>query len=259
MAVAAPLKQIRSASMCSPGFRATSAPETSPTVWPDHSARTSPAAVRSRPAWVRRPPAVVPPRPAPRRRLISPCNLRRPLRAVHSLSITRTSSLSARVLRPALMFCSANSPASAEAGGDSQRQRFWRVFDSRAGFLDRDLRHQPGGGHAGMEHQRLRRCERTVHPGRYERSSPSAGGRACVDYISPLQVNVQVPGNLGTGSQPLVVATAAGASAAFQVTVDATAPPAACGIEFQSQRDPIRSRTVCRRRLRSPRPARWPA
>lgn len=56
-------------------------------------------------------------------------------------------------------------------------------------------------------------------------TSVTIGGQpAFVDYISPLQVNVQVPGNLGTGSQPLVVATAAGASAAFQVTVDATAP-----------------------------------
>ena len=47
---------------------------------------------------------------------------------------------------------------------------------------------------------------------------------AFVDYISPLQVNVQVPGNVATGSQSLVVTTAAGSGAAFTVTLNPTMP-----------------------------------
>jgi uncharacterized protein (TIGR03437 family) len=56
-------------------------------------------------------------------------------------------------------------------------------------------------------------------------TSVTIGGAAgFVDYISPLQVNVQVPGGVGAGTQSLVVTTAAGASAPFTVTVDATRP-----------------------------------
>lgn len=56
-------------------------------------------------------------------------------------------------------------------------------------------------------------------------TSVTIGGQeAFIDYISPLQVNVQVPGGVSTGAQPLVVTTAAGASAPFAVTVDATKP-----------------------------------
>jgi uncharacterized protein (TIGR03437 family) len=51
-----------------------------------------------------------------------------------------------------------------------------------------------------------------------------AGLSAFVDYISPTQVNVQVPGGVGTGAQSLVVTTAVGASAPFPVTVNATEP-----------------------------------
>jgi uncharacterized protein (TIGR03437 family) len=50
------------------------------------------------------------------------------------------------------------------------------------------------------------------------------GLSAFVDYVSPLQVNVQVPGGVATGTQELVVTTAAGSSAPFPVTVDATMP-----------------------------------
>ncbi|HXM44216.1 MAG TPA: hypothetical protein VN924_23470 [Bryobacteraceae bacterium] len=50
------------------------------------------------------------------------------------------------------------------------------------------------------------------------------GQSAFIDYVSPLQVNAQVPGGVSTGSQPLVVATAAGSSAPFAVTVDTTMP-----------------------------------
>jgi uncharacterized protein (TIGR03437 family) len=47
---------------------------------------------------------------------------------------------------------------------------------------------------------------------------------AFVDYISPSQVNALVPSNVATGSQQVVVTTAAGASAAYPITVNATEP-----------------------------------
>ncbi len=50
------------------------------------------------------------------------------------------------------------------------------------------------------------------------------GQSAFLDYISPNQVNAQVPSNIGTGLQPLIVTTAAGASAAYSVTVNADQP-----------------------------------
>jgi uncharacterized protein (TIGR03437 family) len=51
-------------------------------------------------------------------------------------------------------------------------------------------------------------------------TSVTIGGQAAfVDYVSPTQVNVQVPGGLTSGSQPLVVTTEAGASAPFSTTV----------------------------------------
>jgi uncharacterized protein (TIGR03437 family) len=50
------------------------------------------------------------------------------------------------------------------------------------------------------------------------------GQSAFIDYVSPTQVNVQVPGQVGTGAQPLIVTTAAGASQPFSVTVDTTQP-----------------------------------
>ncbi len=56
-------------------------------------------------------------------------------------------------------------------------------------------------------------------------TSVTIGGMpAYVDYISPEQVNVLVPGGVSTGPQPLVLATAAGASSPFTVTVNATEP-----------------------------------
>jgi uncharacterized protein (TIGR03437 family) len=50
------------------------------------------------------------------------------------------------------------------------------------------------------------------------------GQSAFIDYVSQGQVNVQVPGTVSTGAQPLVVTTEDGASAPFMVTVDATMP-----------------------------------
>jgi uncharacterized protein (TIGR03437 family) len=56
-------------------------------------------------------------------------------------------------------------------------------------------------------------------------TSVTIGGQpAYVAYISPKQVNAQVPSNIGTGAQPLTVNTLAGASTTYMVTVDATAP-----------------------------------
>jgi len=48
------------------------------------------------------------------------------------------------------------------------------------------------------------------------------GLSAFIDYVSPGQVNVEVPSGLGTGQQQLIVATAAGQSTASTVTVNAT-------------------------------------
>jgi uncharacterized protein (TIGR03437 family) len=50
------------------------------------------------------------------------------------------------------------------------------------------------------------------------------GHPAFVAYINPNQVNVQVPSNIATGQQPLIVTTAAGASSPYTVTVNDTAP-----------------------------------
>jgi uncharacterized protein (TIGR03437 family) len=45
------------------------------------------------------------------------------------------------------------------------------------------------------------------------------GQPAFISYISPAQVNVQVPSTLGTGTQTLIVTTAAGPSAPLEITV----------------------------------------
>jgi uncharacterized protein (TIGR03437 family) len=56
-------------------------------------------------------------------------------------------------------------------------------------------------------------------------TSVAIGGlSAFVDYISPLQVNVQVPGGVGTGSQSLILTTGGNASQPFPVAVNATQP-----------------------------------
>jgi len=51
-----------------------------------------------------------------------------------------------------------------------------------------------------------------------------AGKPAFVDFISPGQVNVQVPSGVAAGPQPLVVTTAGGTSLAYTVTVKTTEP-----------------------------------
>ena len=50
------------------------------------------------------------------------------------------------------------------------------------------------------------------------------GEFAFIDYISPTQVNAQVPSNVGDGSQPVIVTTAAGSSAGYPITVKAAQP-----------------------------------
>jgi uncharacterized protein (TIGR03437 family) len=50
------------------------------------------------------------------------------------------------------------------------------------------------------------------------------GQNAFIDYISPGQVNAQVPSNVGTGSQPIIVSNSNGSSAAYSIVVNATEP-----------------------------------
>jgi uncharacterized protein (TIGR03437 family) len=51
------------------------------------------------------------------------------------------------------------------------------------------------------------------------------GGQAAfIDYVSPSQVNAQVPSNVATGPQPVVVSTPGGTSAAYTITVNVTEP-----------------------------------
>jgi uncharacterized protein (TIGR03437 family) len=58
-----------------------------------------------------------------------------------------------------------------------------------------------------------------------DRTTVTIGGEAAfIDYVSPTQVNAQVPFNIGTGSLPVVVSNAAGVSAAFNVNVALTQP-----------------------------------
>jgi uncharacterized protein (TIGR03437 family) len=51
-----------------------------------------------------------------------------------------------------------------------------------------------------------------------------AGKPAFVDFVSPGQVNVQVPSGVATGQQPVVVTTAGGSSLAYLVTVKTLEP-----------------------------------
>ena len=50
------------------------------------------------------------------------------------------------------------------------------------------------------------------------------GQSAFIDYVSPTQVNAQVPSTVASGPQPVVVTTPGGTSAAFTITVNATEP-----------------------------------
>jgi uncharacterized protein (TIGR03437 family) len=50
------------------------------------------------------------------------------------------------------------------------------------------------------------------------------GQPAFIDYVSPTQVNAQVPSNISLGSQPVVVTTPGGTSTAYPITVNVTEP-----------------------------------
>lgn len=56
-------------------------------------------------------------------------------------------------------------------------------------------------------------------------TSVTIGGQAAfIDYVSPGQVNAQVPSTVTTGSQPVIVSTPGGTSVAYAVTVNTTEP-----------------------------------
>lgn len=62
-------------------------------------------------------------------------------------------------------------------------------------------------------------------PTSLDHTSVTIGGQAAfIDYISPGQVNAQVPSNVATGMQPVVVQTATGSSAPFSVMVNPVEP-----------------------------------
>lgn len=50
------------------------------------------------------------------------------------------------------------------------------------------------------------------------------GQPAFIDYVSPGQVNAQVPSNISTGPQQVIVQTPGGTSAAYSITVNTTEP-----------------------------------
>jgi uncharacterized protein (TIGR03437 family) len=50
------------------------------------------------------------------------------------------------------------------------------------------------------------------------------GQSAFIDYVSPVQVNAQVPSNISPGPQPVIVNTPGGTSAAFTIQVNLTEP-----------------------------------
>jgi uncharacterized protein (TIGR03437 family) len=60
------------------------------------------------------------------------------------------------------------------------------------------------------------------------------GKNAFIDYVSPGQVNAQVPSDIETGQQPVVVTTAGGTSPAYTVTVNALEPGLLAPSEFSS-------------------------
>jgi len=64
-----------------------------------------------------------------------------------------------------------------------------------------------------------------IAPTSLDRTSVTVGGQqAFVDYISPGQVDVQVPSNVVPGQQQIIVTTAVGASAPYNITVNPTQP-----------------------------------
>lgn len=65
-------------------------------------------------------------------------------------------------------------------------------------------------------------------------TSVTIGGRpAFVDYVSPTQVNAQVPSNVGTGPQPVIVIAGKVASNPYMITVNAEQPGLLAPSTFQ--------------------------
>jgi uncharacterized protein (TIGR03437 family) len=60
------------------------------------------------------------------------------------------------------------------------------------------------------------------------------GQGAFIDYISPTQVNAQVPGTVGLGPQPVTVSTASGTSNTFTVTINYEQPGLLAPTEFHT-------------------------
>ena len=78
----------------------------------------------------------------------------------------------------------------------------------------------------------------------------TVGGKPLfIDYVSPGQVNGQVPSDVDTGSQPVIVTTAAGTSAPFTIKVNATEPGLLAPAAVQDQRHTIRGGAVFGRLL----------
>jgi len=60
------------------------------------------------------------------------------------------------------------------------------------------------------------------------------GWSAFIDYVSPTQVNAQIPDTVGLGPKPVTVSTAAGTSAAFTVNITLEQPGLYAPVSFQS-------------------------
>lgn len=73
-----------------------------------------------------------------------------------------------------------------------------------------------------------------IAPSKLGETTVTIGGQnAFIDYISSLQVNVQVPSGVTTGTQSLVVTTAAGSSPPFSVNVVDTQPGLLAPADFK--------------------------
>ena len=72
-------------------------------------------------------------------------------------------------------------------------------------------------------------------PTTLDRTTVTIGGQgAFIDYISPTQVNVQVPGTVGLGPQPVTVSTASGTSNTYTVNVNYEQPGLLAPTEFHT-------------------------
>jgi uncharacterized protein (TIGR03437 family) len=111
-----------------------------------------------------------------------------------------------------LPFLTARNSAGAFGGFGQVAQGTWmEIYGS---YLAPDSRTWTGADFKG-----------TTGPTSLDGTSVTIGGQpAYIGYISPGQINVQVPTTIGTGAQPLIVTTSAGNSATASVTVNVTEP-----------------------------------